>query len=173
MHNRVHYSAVNFFSSTNLLVIKEYVYQNFRLFEQYGHSNLFVHQFQFKRNVERLLGIQNGQEEISCSNTMTAQVKEILQNPKHTGSIVFNYQKMYIHYMFREFEDMKVYAEQYFHVNCESWVLYFTISVHKFFGGLIAFWVYRQTNDIIGAERGQAACWAFMADSYDSRRFAR
>ena len=52
---------------------------------------------------------------------------------------------------------MKVYAEQYFHVNCESWVLYFTFSVHKFFGGLIAFWVYCQTNDIIWAERGQAA----------------
>ena len=156
MLNRVFYSGVDYYGSSKLIDCKKHLFLTCRLLEQHGHSNLLVLQIQFMKNTERLIGMHDDNDEASKS-TVTAQVEEITQNVNRHGSMTFNFQKMYIHFMFREYDEMKVYAEQFFRVNFHSWLFLFIYSAHKFYGGLVAFWVYRQTNDFIWAERGLTA----------------
>ena len=59
--------------------------------------------------------------------------------------------------MLREYDDMVVFAEQFFRQPNYSWVLHFPRTIFEFYGGLVAFWVYRQTNDPTWLERGQKA----------------
>jgi hypothetical protein len=109
------------------------------------------------KNIQVLMGSNAGQDEMSMSNATTAQVEKILQNVNHHGSIAFNFQKMYLHFMFREYEGMKVFAEQFYSVNVHNWIMAIAKCNHTFYGGLVAFWVCRQTSDPSWVERGRAA----------------
>ena len=105
-----------------------------------------------------LMGKADGQEGILLSNDTAAKVEEILKNAHHHASITFTFQKMYIHFMFREYDDMKLFAEKFFStVNSRKWILLLVLVFRNFYSGIVAFWVYRQTKDPIWFKRGQAA----------------
>jgi hypothetical protein len=157
MFNSMYHSLLGFWFGTKLIVCKEHISRIFRLMEQHGHFNFLAHLIQMSKNIQVLMGSNAGQDEMSMSNATTAQVEKILQNVNHHGSIAFNFQKMYLHFMFREYEGMKVFAEQFYSVNVHNFVLHFTQAGQKFYGGLVAFRVYRQTNDYSWVERGRAA----------------
>jgi len=157
MFNSVFYCLLEFWFGTKLIVCKEHISRTFRLMEQHGHLNHLVHLIQMRENIQLLIGSNDGQDEMTMSNATTAQVEKILQNANHHGSIAFNFQKMFLHFMFREYEGMKVFAEQFYSVNVHNYVLHFPQAGQKFYGGLVAFRVYRQTNDYSWAERGRAA----------------
>ena len=157
MLNRTLYFPMAFWVSTKLIVCKEHYSRTIRLLEQHGHFNFLAHMIQLEKNIQLLMGINDGQDEKPWSNATMAQVEEILKNASlHTSSTV-NSQKMFIHFMFREYEDMEVFAEQFFVVQFRYWIMYFPYTIHTFYGGLVAFWVYRQTNDPTWAERGHNA----------------
>ena len=54
-----------------------------------------------------------------------------------------------------------MFAEKSFSMNNHNWVFHFPFTSQKFYGGIVAFWVYRQTKDPIWAERGRSAKIAF------------
>ena len=157
MFNSMFYCLLGFWFGTKLIVCKEHISRTFRLMEQHGHFNFLASLIQMSKNIQLLMGSNAGQDEMSMSNATTAQVEKILQNANHHGSIAFNFQKMYLHFMFREYEGMKVFAEQFYSVNVHNYVLHFPQAGQKFYGGLVAFRVYRQTNDYSWVERGRAA----------------
>ena len=157
MQNSVFYCAMAFWGSSNLIHCKDHFSRTCRLLEQHGHLNILAHIIQMVKNIQLLIGITDGQAETPMSNATTIQLEEILQITNHQGSIAFNAQKMNIHFMFREYDDMKVFAEQFFSFSHDSWVFHFGITEGNFFGGLVAFWVYRQTNEPTWAERGSNA----------------
>ena len=164
MLNLAYYCGIAFWSTTKLIICKERFAQTCRLLDQHGHSNLLSHILPVVKIIQLLMGIHDSYEEISKSNGTAAEVEEIWINSKqrsHTGSIAFNYQQMYIHFMFREYDDMKMFAEKSFSMNNHNWVFHFPFTSQKFYGGIVAFWVYRQTKDPIWAERGRSAKIAF------------
>ncbi len=147
-----------------MIICKEHFSRTCRLLYQHGHSNLLSLLLPIVKTIQLLMGENDSQDGVSKSNDGTAaQVEEILKNANqtsHTGSIAFNFQKMYLHFMFREFNDMKMFAEKFFGVKFHNWVFHFPYTCQKFYGGLVAFWVYRQTKDPTWAERGRSAKYA-------------
>jgi len=84
-------------------------------------------------------------------------LEQVLKNANHLGSVVFNFQKMFIHFTFQEYDDMKVFADLFFSAGIRNFIIHFKITCQTFHGGLVAFWVYRRTNDPTWFERGRAA----------------
>ncbi len=67
-----------------------------------------------------------------------------------------------IHYLisftFRNYEQLKMYAEKYFDCNhVKSWSLLYSHVTHESIAGLASFWIYRKSNDPIWLERGAKA----------------
>ncbi|KAL3822933.1 hypothetical protein ACHAXA_011648 [Cyclostephanos tholiformis] len=159
MLNLAFYCGIAFWSTTKLIICKERFAWTCRLLDQHGHSNLLSHILPLLKMIQLLMG-KTDQEDTSKSNGVAAQVEEILKNAKqisHTGSIAFNFQQMYIHFMFREFDNMKMFAERCFCVNNHNWIFHFPFTSQMFYGGIVACWVYRQTKDPTWAERGRSA----------------
>jgi predicted ATPase len=168
MINSGYHVLILFWFGTKLFVCREHYSRTCRLMEQHGHINFLAHAIQFKKNIHVLMGINDGQDETSMTSSMTAKVDEILQNAYQNGTITFTFQKMYIQFMFREYDDMKVSAERFFSPTSaerfssstcihHDWIMYFLYTNHTFYGGLVAFWVYRQSHDPTWAERGRTA----------------
>lgn len=152
MLNRLMYAAVTFYSGMKLINCKEISSQCGKILQQHGHAQYLAHHIQFVRCVDRLMGIRDVHNEESESVT---QAMEILKTGANSGSIHYNFQTMYIHFMFREYEDMKIFADQLYSFNFYKWAILISYAYHKFFGGLVSFWIYRQSNDPIWASRGR------------------
>ena len=60
-------------------------------------------------------------------------------------------------FIFRDYDKMKEYAEKYFRYDMVSWSLMYVHSAHTFIGGLISFWVYRESKDTAWEKRGHTA----------------
>jgi hypothetical protein len=146
------YAAVTFYSGMKLINCKEISSQCGKILQQHGHAQYLAHHIQFVRCVDRLMGIRDVHNEESESVT---QAMEILKTGANSGSIHYNFQTMYIHFMFREYEDMKIFADQLYSFNFYKWAILISYAYHKFFGGLVSFWIYRQSNDPIWASRGR------------------
>jgi predicted ATPase len=153
MLNLVFYSGIAIWSTHGLTICHDHISQTCRLLEQHGQLNLLSHMIQLKENIQLLMSEADGQEGISKS----PQVEEILKNANHHGSISFISQKMYIHFMFREYDDMKLFAEKFFSMNDRNWILLFSHVFRNYYGGIVSFWVYRQTKDSTWIERGRSA----------------
>lgn len=68
------------------------------------------------------------------------------------------FNKMYLAFMFRDFEQMKAFAEEYYcHNNVNSWSLLYIHTAQAFIGGLVAFSVSRKSNNPVWADRGYKA----------------
>jgi predicted ATPase len=145
MLNRAMYCGVLSWAGTKLTICNEHLSETCRLLKQHGHFILLAHAIQMEKNVQLLMGTADGQDDTSTSNG-TVEVEEILKN-SNSGSISFTFQKMLIHFMFREYDSMKLFAEKFFSVNYHNWNLLFAYGCQKFFGGLVAFWVCRQTKN--------------------------
>jgi predicted ATPase len=152
MLNRMMYAVVTFYCGMKLINCKEIASLTGKLLQHHGHAQYLAHHIQFVRGVDRLMGIRDVHNEESESIT---QAKEILKKGTNSGSIHYNFQRMYIHFMFREYEDIKIFADQLYSFNFYKWVILISYAYHKFFGGLVSFWIYRQSNDPIWASRGR------------------
>jgi hypothetical protein len=160
MLNLMFYCGVGFWCGTKLTICKKRFAQSRRLMDQHGHFNLLSHLIQLEENIEKLVGKADDQEGSLLSNDTAAKMEEILKNTHHAGSISFTFQEMYIHFMFREYDDMKLSAEKFFtvyNVNSRNYIFLLTIVHRTFYGGLVAFWIHRQTKDPVWFKRGQAA----------------
>ncbi len=151
--NRAFYCGIAFWSTAKLIICHEHLSQTCRLLDQHGHFNLLSHMIQTEQNIQLLMGKIDGLKETPKS----PQVVEILKNANHHGSLAFIFQKTYIHFMFREYDDMKLFAEKFFSMNHHNWLWLYAHVSQKFYGGLVAFWVYRQTKDPVWFKRGRAA----------------
>ena len=109
-----------------------------------------AHIIELEKNVSMLMGTKD-------SNVTEIQSVQDLREGNPHASYTFALQKMYISFMLREYEQMKAFAEKYFDFNLHTWALLYYQTAHTFYAGLVSFWVYRQSNDPIWAERARKA----------------
>jgi len=107
------------------------------------------------RNLSRLIGTDNLDNNNPPCEETTMEHDLLARNPFQATTFIF--QKLYISFLFREYDQMKSLAEQYFQLPFKSWTLIFSTSARVFISGLASFWIYRQIGDIIWIERGQKA----------------
>lgn len=125
------------------------------LLEQQNNATLLSQILPVMRNLSRLIGTNNlDSNNLPCQVT-TMEHSLLARNPFQATTFIF--QKLYLAFIFREYDQMKSLAEQYFQLTFKSWTLLFSTSARVFISGLASFWIYRQTGDVIWIERGQKA----------------
>jgi len=80
---------------------------------------------------------------------------------------------MYLYYVLRDYDQMKICADKVFEFDLHSWTLLAIHQAHSFYRGLVSFWIYRQTLDPVWAQRGQKAKLAIQkwAESASEHNF--
>ncbi len=124
------------------------------LLEQQNHETFLSQILPIMRNLSRLIGTNNNGNTPSYDET-AMEHSLLSRNPFQATTFIF--QKLYISFIFREYDQMKSLAEQYFQLPFRSWTLLFSTSARVFISGLVSFWIYRQTGEIIWVERGRNA----------------
>lgn len=93
--------------------------------------------------------------------TFVGSKDEVDRNTIFTGNPLFEsvcqFQNLYVGFLFRQYDQMLMVAEHFFSFNFRSWSLLYSDSGQTFITGLVAFWVYRKTNDLIWSKRGHEA----------------
>ncbi|KAL7536583.1 hypothetical protein ACHAXR_007263 [Thalassiosira sp. AJA248-18] len=165
--NRAFFVVCSFWASTKLPVCKKQFEHARRLMEEHNHLTWLAHIIQVEKNISLLMNSaedSTGQAASSDSN----QAQDLKAANPHV-EFTFCFQKMYIRFMLREFEETKALAEKYFDFNLHTWSLFYIHTCHAFFGGLVSFWVYRQSNDTQWCQRGQKAKAAMKKWAESSR----
>ncbi|KAL7528135.1 hypothetical protein ACHAXR_007195, partial [Thalassiosira sp. AJA248-18] len=164
MWNSVLYVATLFWSGTKLPVCREQYARAHKLMEEHNHLTVLAHLVQMETNVLTLMGEQEDTAQSSSSNVTEIQHGEDSRKANPHASKTFYFQKMYITFMLREYDQMKDFAEKYFEYNLHSWTIFWTIlyiyTAQIYVGGLVSFWIFRQSNDPKWAERGCKAIFA-------------
>ena len=144
------YAATSFWAGTKLPVVAEIYTHARRLTEQHNLRIWLDQIIDIEQNVLTLMGQQDAAVDNIVSNT-----DKLKANPH--ASMTRYFQKMCIRLLFREYEQTKALAEKYFSFNLHTWSLLYIHTAHALYGGLTAFWVYRETKDPGWAARGGKA----------------
>mmetsp|Transcript_4484 Transcript_4484/g.8609 ORF Transcript_4484/g.8609 Transcript_4484/m.8609 type:complete len:739 (-) Transcript_4484:970-3186(-) len=148
--NSVCYVATSFWAGTKLSVWRERYAFARRLMEEHDHMTFLAHISQWEENVSRLMGTND-------SNVSEIEGLKNVREVNPHASYTVTTQKMYIKFMFREYEEMKTLAETFFDFNLHSWTLFYISAAHTFYSGLVSSWVYRQSKDAKWADRARTA----------------
>jgi len=148
--NSVCYVGTSFWAGTKLSVWRERYDLARRLMEEHDHMTFLAHITQWEENVSILMGTND-------SNVSEIEgVKNVREGNPH-ASYTQALQEMYIKFMFREYEEMKVLAEKYYDFNLHTWTLLHVHTAHTFYSGLVSSWVFRKSKDAKWADRARKA----------------
>ncbi|KAL7541084.1 hypothetical protein ACHAXR_010617 [Thalassiosira sp. AJA248-18] len=160
MFNIGFYVGTSFWSGMKLPVCRERYARAHKLMEEHNHLTWLAHIIHMETNVLTLMGEQEDTAQSSGSNGTEIQLGEDFRKENQHASMTYYFQKMYISFMLREYDQMKDCAEQYFEYNLRSWAILYIFTAETYVSGLVSFWIYRQSNDPKWAERGCKAVFA-------------
>jgi len=143
-------------AGTKLSIVKEEFAHSRRLMEEHGLLAFLAHMIQMEKNVSQLMGEDEDTNSSATSSATKIQVESNLESNPHAFKF-FSFQKMFLSFILREYEPMKSSAEQFFHCDLNTWIMFYSHTNMSFYGGVVSFWIYRQTNDPIWASRGNKA----------------
>jgi len=146
--NSLLYIPTLFWSGAKLSVCREQYALAHRLMEKRNDTTMLAHMGELGENLSLLAG---------SNDVLDNQAAQDLRETNPHLSYTLCFQRMYIRFMFREYEDTKALAEKYFDFNLRNWVLLYIHTAHTFYGGLVACWVYRQSKDPKWADRAREA----------------
>lgn len=149
MHNAIMssfmYSVGSYWAGTKLEIVRENFKASRRLMEKHNNLTLLDLQAPVERSMLMMIGTDESELPVKASESSLL------------STMLIRFNEVYQTFMFREYEQVKVLAEQYFSYDPTSWSLLYAHTTQAFMSGLVAFWVLRKTNDCIWAERGQKA----------------
>jgi hypothetical protein len=130
-----------FVAGVNLQTVREKYAEAIKFMEEKKHV-IFMVQLRYQQHsILRLIGTDEEPKYVSAEE----------QNILATNSSVmttYYYQKTYISFMFRSYDDTKHYAEKYLACIGTTWAnLFLGHAHHAFFIGLISFWFARKSRD--------------------------
>ena len=143
--NRIIYVANSFHSGQSLPDWQKRYAECHRLLVEHNHYTFLSQIKDFRVNFERLTSIEDSFE-------FDHQKMQAVKNSNPHAMFQFHFQQQYIHFMFREFNEMKANADKYFYFNLINWSLMYYRVNHAFYGSLVAFWIYRETGESIWAD---------------------
>ena len=157
--NRILHLATSFWAGAKLSTWKKEYDRAHRLCQEYKHATFLAHIIQMEKYLS-LMGAEGDADRAANPNqTQKQAVQEVIDvqeaNPHAQYTAIL--QNMYISFMLRKFDQTKELAEKYFVFNLHTWAILYIHTTHAFYGGLVSFWIYRQSNDPIWVTRGQKA----------------
>jgi len=155
MECSIYYSTSTFWVYPSLAIVKKNVDNTRKMLEQQNHLTFLGFILPMSRTMSVLIGSDVSDSFINLITESALEHSLLDKNPLQW--MILSFQKMYISFVFREFDILKHLAEKYFHVRFKPWTMTFVLSVQRFYGGLVSFWLYRQSGDSIWAERGHEA----------------
>jgi len=142
------YSVGSYWAGVKLPTVRENFTASRSMMEKQGNLMWLAHQAPLERSMLILIGVD--ERELPDHHDLGKT------SPHATLLNYFN--KMYLAFMFRDFEQTKVFAEEYYcHNNIVSFSLLYIHTAQAFIGGLVAFSISRKSNNPIWADRGSKA----------------
>jgi len=143
MMSIVAYGVGLFWAGEKLSVVREKFAKTRRTIEKQNRLFWLSHQIPMERTILILIG---------------ADESQLPEQSIHAGSIRFSltesFHKLYISFMFRQYEPMRASAEDYFSKEDNVWALSTLANTARaFHSGLVAYWLYRKSNDQKWARR--------------------
>jgi predicted ATPase len=140
--------AGSFFSGVNIQTVRELYVNIFRFMEENRQITWLIHSQWVQRSIIKLIGAEDDLKYFSEEQQILVTNNSALKT--------YCYQKAYISFMFRSYDDTKYYAMKYFVCSDKAWAntLFVNHSVHAFYMGLISFWVARTSREQEWNERG-------------------
>jgi predicted ATPase len=140
MINKIFYDGTSFFSSTNLQTMQEKYAKLIEMMEETKQMIFLVMHQPIQRSIFKLVGSEEKQKYIIEEQNIIARNNSALRS--------YCFQKAYISFIFRSFDDTKIASESYFACSETTWAnLLLNHAPHTFYIGLISFWVARKSRE--------------------------
>ena len=128
----------SFLAGVNLQMIQEKYTETQKMIEERNQGIIFIQNRFVQRSIFKLIGVDEEQKRVPEEENILATNNGVLRS--------FCYMKSYNSFMFRSYDDTKVYAEKYFACSETRWAnLSLFHAVHAFYFGLLSFWVARKS----------------------------
>ncbi|KAL7536597.1 hypothetical protein ACHAWF_005522, partial [Thalassiosira exigua] len=154
-YNSAAYVGTAVQAGAKLSICRENFVQYRRLVEGKSSSWL-AHCIQMEKNVLRLIGEQGAGNSTGANDAKIEEELDMGKSNPH-AIMIYSYQKIYLHLIFREYEPMEKYAKIFFSFDLYSWTLLYVHTGHAFHSGLAAWWIFRRTNDLKWKATGEKA----------------
>ncbi len=147
--NKTMQLGVDTWTSNKLPILKQEYANARKSCEEHGHFLVWVaHIIYMEKAISMLMGTKD--------DTLVAtesRVEKYLEKNSSASRYVYS-QKMYFCFMVRDYDEMKSLAEKVFQFGSPKWALLLNRANQSFYSGLVAWWIYRETNDANWAGRG-------------------
>jgi hypothetical protein len=138
--NKMFNDGTSFFSSANLQTMREKYAKLIEMMEKRKQVIFLVQILSIQRSIFKLVGSEEEQKYIIEEQNIIARNNSVLRT--------YCFQKAYISFIFRSFDDTKIASESYFACSETTWAnLFFNHAAHTFYIGLISFWVARKSRE--------------------------
>jgi predicted ATPase len=138
--NRAMATAVSFYSSANLQTMREKYAKMIEMMEKRKQMIFLVQNLSTQRSIFRLVGSEEKQKYVIEEQTIIARNNSVLRT--------YCFQKAYISFIFRSYDDTKIASESYFACSETTWAnLLIHHAPQTFYIGLISFWVARKSRE--------------------------
>eukprot|EP00804_Cyclotella_cryptica_P007107 CCRYP_014514-RA/>CCRYP_014514-RA protein AED:0.02 eAED:0.01 QI:0/1/0.8/1/1/1/5/397/1398 len=146
--NKLLFTCTLLWSGENLSEVKEAFIKAGHFSEEHSHQISFYYLKIFDRTISRLV---DGEDLTMSDDQLTRHAIET-KNPYQLVIVYFH--NLFHSLVFNNYEEMKLSAENFLKFTTPSWNLLSGHSVHTLIGGLASFRIYRETNDLMWAQRG-------------------
>jgi len=133
--------ATSLCAGVNLETVREKYAEAIKFTEERKQVILMVQAQYPQHSIFKLIGTEKEPKQVSTE-------EQIILATNNSVMTTCYYQKTYISFMFRSYEDTKHYAEKYFACIDNTWAnLFLHHAYHAFYIGLISFWFARKSRD--------------------------
>jgi len=143
MLNKMLHDTTSFWAGIKLHLIQEMIEKSRSQMEQNSHLSSLIHLVPMQRTV---LTLVTGEED-EVNRTTAAQGEEDAREKNPHAAMLLHFHSFSRSFMFRQYEQTKAVAAQYFINDATPWMLLYPSAAQRLIGGLVCFWLYRKTND--------------------------
>lgn len=126
---------------------------------QFNHPIWLSHALPLYRSAMALTGVKEGFQtaygKCLVDKETESETASLRHNLHQFKIVCFN--KMYVAFMFRRFDTAKELAESFFSCTPKTFTFILGGVMNVFLGGLVSFWIARQTKESCWFERGEKA----------------
>ncbi|KAL7464104.1 hypothetical protein ACHAXS_004440, partial [Conticribra weissflogii] len=139
-----------FYSGRNLIQVKTKCEEACLFMKQHKMLAFLLNAKPFFLTITKLID----RDETAAPFGFHGPKEDFLISSNPSAAMIFHFNKMYISFMYRDFDGMTTAAEKYFGYKLDVWTLLNIAAAQTFISGLVSFWIYRRTSDCKWFERG-------------------
>jgi len=124
----------------NLQILQEQYAESQKMMEKRKQVIFLIQSQQKQRSIFKLIGTDEEPKSVPEEQSILSSNNSVFRS--------YCFQKAYISFLFRSFDETKDSAEKYLACSENTWAhLFFAHSIHTFYIGLISFWLARKSRD--------------------------